>query len=99
MLNKYVDLDRSCLSDSEKKQVIDIFYKDKDTFGLRDEIGTYPNIEEETDVTDKSPFSIILYHIKEEDKSILDRKMRRLCCLGRLKEGVFSRFESGDVNY
>ena len=31
-------------------------YKYRETFSLRDEIGTWPNIEVEIDVTDKSPF-------------------------------------------
>ena len=58
--------------------------KYKDTFSLRDEVGTCPNIEVEIDVTDKSP-----YHIKEEDENILDKEMKRLCYLGILKEGFF----------
>ena len=32
ILDKYVDLDKSCLSDSEKKQVLDMLYKYKDAF-------------------------------------------------------------------
>ena len=35
---------------------MDMFYKYKDAFSLRDEIGTHPNIEVEIDVTDKAPF-------------------------------------------
>ena len=53
ILDEYVDLEKSCLSDSEMRQVIDMLYKYKDTFSLRDEIGTCPNIEVEIDVTDK----------------------------------------------
>ena len=88
ILNKYVDLDKSCLTDSEKKtQVMDMLYKYKDTFSLRDEIGTCPNIEVEIGVTDKFPFFIRPYHVKEEDKNILDKEMKRLCYLGILKEG------------
>ena len=34
MLGKYVDLDKSCLIDSEKKQVMYMLYKYKDTFSL-----------------------------------------------------------------
>ena len=37
------------------------------------------------DVTDKSPFFIRLYHVKEEDKNILDKEMKGLCYLGILK--------------
>ena len=58
-------------------------------FGLIDEIGTFPNIEVEIDVTDKSPFFIRPYHVKEEDKSISDKKMKRLCYLGIIKESFF----------
>ena len=56
ILDKYIDLDNSCLSKEEKKEVIDLLYRYKEAFSLRDEIGTCPNIEVEIDVTDKSPF-------------------------------------------
>ena len=81
-MDKYVDLDKSCLTDREKKQVMDMLYKYKDIFSLRDEIGTCPNIEAEIDVTDKSPFFIRPCHVKEEDKKILNKEMKRLCYLG-----------------
>ena len=44
-------------------------------------------MEVEKDITDKSPFFIRPYHVKEEDKNILDKEMKRLCYLGILKEG------------
>ena len=53
MLEKYIDLDKSWLTDLEKKQVMDMLYKYKDAFSLKDKIGTCLNIEE-IDVTDKS---------------------------------------------
>ena len=40
ILYKYIDLDKSCLSESEKNEVRDMIYKCKDAFSLRDEIGT-----------------------------------------------------------
>ena len=89
ILDTYIDLDKSCLTDVEKKQVMDMLYKYKDAFSLRDEIGTCPNIEVEIDVTDKSPFFIRLYHVKEEDKNILVKEMKRLC---RYHKRVFSIF-------
>ena len=64
---------------------MDMLYKYKDAFSLRDEIGTCLKTEVEIDVTDKSPFFISLYHVKEEDK-ILGNEMKRLCYLGILKE-------------
>ena len=70
-----------------------MLYKYKDTFSLRDEIGTCPNIEVEIYVIDKLPFLIRPYHFKEEDKNILDKEMKRLCYLGMLKEG-FSAYSS-----
>ena len=60
---------------------------------MRDEIGMCPNIEVEIDVTDKTPFFIRLFHAKEEDKSILDKEMKRVYYLGFLKEG-FSAYSS-----
>ena len=68
-LDKYVDLEQCCLSETEKKQVMGILYKYKDAFSLRDEMGTCTNIEVEIDVTDKSPFFIRSYHVKKEDKN------------------------------
>ena len=56
ILDKYIDLDNSCLSKEEKKEVMDLLYRYKEAFNLRDEIGTCPNIEVGIDVTDKSSF-------------------------------------------
>ena len=79
--------------DSEKKQVMDMLYKYNDTFSLRDEIDTCLNIEVEIDVTDQSPFFIRPYHLKEEGKNILDKEVKRFCCLGISKE-EFSAYSS-----
>ena len=93
ILDKYIDLDRSCLTDSEKTGVRDMVYKYKDAFSLRDEIVTWPNIEIDIDVMDKIPFFIRPYHVRKEDKRIQDKEMRRLCYLGISKEG-FSVYSS-----
>ena len=45
-----------------------------------------PNIEIDIDVTDKTPFFIRPFYIREEDKRILDNVLKRLCYLGILKE-------------
>ena len=39
ILDKYINLDTSCLTKIEKTQVRDLLYKYKDAFSLRDEIG------------------------------------------------------------
>ena len=74
ILDKYVNLDNSCLTKAEKEQVRDLLYQYKDPFSLRDDIGLCPNIEIEIDVTDKSPFFIRPFHTSEDNKLILDKK-------------------------
>ena len=76
ILDKYINLDNSCLTKVKKTQVRDLLYKYKDAFSLRDEIGLCPNIEIEIDVTDKLPFFIRPFHTNEEDKVILDKEMK-----------------------
>ena len=93
ILDKYIDLETSCLNKQERKEVRNHIYEYKDAFSLRDKIGTCPNIEVEIDMTDKSPFFTRPFHAKEEDRAILDKEMRRLCYLGILKEG-FSAYSS-----
>ena len=88
ILEKYLDLEKLCLMDKEKREVMDMLYKYKEAFSLRDEIGTSPNIEVEIDIMDKSPFFIRSYHVKEEDKTLIDKEMKCLCYLGR----IFSLF-------
>ena len=75
------------MSRKEKEEVMDMLYKYKDAFSLRDKIGMCPNIEVGTEVTDKSPFFIRPYHVRKEDKKVIDKEMKRLCYLGILKEG------------
>ena len=87
ILDKYIDLDNSCLTYSEKMQVRNMIYEYQDAFSLRDEIGTCQNIEIDIDIMDRTPFFIRPYHIREEDKRILDKEMKRLCYIGILKEG------------
>ena len=93
ILDKYIDLKESCLEEVERKQVMGMLYEYKDVFSLRDEIGMCPNIVVNIEVTDNSPFFIRPYHVKEEDRAVLDKEMRRLCYLGILKEG-FSAYLS-----
>ena len=93
ILEKYIYSKNSCLNLEEKVKVMDMQYKYKEAFSIRDEIGTCPNIEIEIEVMDKSPFFIRPYHVREEDKAIIDEEMKRLCYMGILNEG-FSAFSS-----
>ena len=67
-----------------------MIYKYKYAFSLRDEIGACPNIETDIGDTDKTPLFIRPYHVKEEDKKILDKEMKRLYYLVILKEGFLA---------
>ena len=91
-MDKYIDLENSCLTKWEKRKVRNLIYEYKDAFSLRDKIGTCPNIEVGIDMTDKSAFFIRLFHVGEEDKAILDTEMKRL--LFRYpKRRIFSLFK------
>ena len=93
ILAKYIDLEKSCLMEEEKKEAMEMLYKYKEAFSLRDELGTCPNIGVKINVRDRSPFFIRPYHVKEEDKALIDREFKCLCYLGILKEG-FSVYSS-----
>ena len=47
ILEKYINPNNSCLNKKEKMKVMDMLYKYKEAFSLRDEMGTCPNIEVE----------------------------------------------------
>ena len=66
ILDTYIDLEKSCLIEKGKKEVMEMLYKYKDAFSLRDEIATCPNIEVGIDVSDKFPFLIRPYHVKRK---------------------------------
>ena len=70
ILRKYINLDNACLMEDEKGELMEMLYKYKEAFSLRDEIGTCPNIEVGIHMTDKSPF--LLDHI------MLGKRIRKL---------------------
>ena len=59
----------------EEKNVMDMQYKYKEAFSLRDEIGTCPKLEVEMMQQDRSPFFIRPYH-KEGDQALIDKEMK-----------------------
>ena len=93
ILEKYINLNNSCLDKEEKIKVMDMLFKYREAFSLRDDMGTCLNIEVEIDVTDKSPFFIRPYHVREEDKAFIDKEMKQLCYMGIPKEG-FTAYSS-----
>ena len=86
ILRKYINLENTCLVEEEKEEVMNILYKCKEAFSLRDKIGTCANIEVGIEVMDKSSFFIRPYHIREEDKKVIDKEMKHLYYLGILKK-------------
>ena len=61
ILDKYINLNNSCLDKEEKTKVMDMLYKYREAFRLRD---------------DKSLFFIRPYHIREEGKALIDKEMK-----------------------
>ena len=58
ILDRYINLKDSCLTEQERKQVMEMLYEYKDVFSLRDEIGMCPNIVVNKEVMDNLPFFI-----------------------------------------
>ena len=50
ILEKYIDLEESHLMEKEKKEVMEMWYRYKEVFSLKD--GTCPNLKMEIDVMD-----------------------------------------------
>ena len=69
ILEKYISLDNTFLT--EKEEIMDMLYKYKEAFSLKDEIGTCSNIKVGIEVTDKSPFFNRQHHVREEDKRVI----------------------------
>ena len=90
IIYRYIDLSDSDLTEDEKIEVRETLLKYKEAFSLRDEIGRCPHMEVELELHDKSPFFIRPFPIKESDKEIVDREMRRGVLLGILKKGLTS---------
>ena len=89
-LENYIDLSDSDITEGEKKNLCKVLYKYKKAFSLRDEIGLCQSMEVELELRDETPFFIRPFPIKESDKDIVDKEMRKGCLLGILKKGMSS---------
>ena len=65
-----------------------LLLKYKEAFSLRDEIGLCPNMEIELELNDDTPFFMRPFPIKESEKEVVDKEMRKGCLLGILKKGM-----------
>ena len=92
ILEKYINLNDSCLRKEEKIKEMDMLFKYKEAFRLRNEIGTCPNIEVEIDVTDESPLFVRPYHIRQEDKAFTDKEMKAIVLYGYSEGRILSLF-------
>ena len=90
ILEKYIDLSDSDLSSAEKKSLYKVLMKYKDAFSLRDEIGLCPSMEIELELNDETLFFIRPFPIKESEKDVVDKEMRKGCLLGIHKKGMSS---------
>ena len=98
ILDKYINLDNSCLTKAEKELVRDLLFQYKDAFSLRDEIGLCPNIEIEIDVTDKSPFFIRPFHANEDKQSNFRQGNEVIVLFGYFKGRLLSLFQPSNVD-
>ena len=69
----------------EQEDIYDLLFKYRGAFSLRDEIGTCPNIEVDLIVIDNSSSVIRPFSVKEEDKTMIVKEVKRLAHLGILK--------------
>ena len=90
IIEHYVNLKDSDLTPKEAKALIKVIMKYKKAFSLRDEIGTCPHIEVELELKDTKPFFIRPFPVKEGEKDIIDKEMRKGCLLGILRKGMTS---------
>ena len=90
ILEKFIDLSESDLTEKEIRQVRKTILRYKKAFSLRDEIGLCPNMEIELELTDTTPFFIRPFPCKENEKDLIDKEMRKGCLLGILKKGLTS---------
>ena len=89
-LEEFIDLSDSDITETEKKNLYKLLYKYKKEFSLRDEICLCQSMEVEIELKDESPFFIRSFPIKESDKDMVDKEMRKGCLLGILKKGMSS---------
>ena len=90
IIDKYVNLSESELTLKEKRKLKQVILKYRQAFSLRDEIGLCPHMEVELELTDTTPFFIRPFPIKEGEKDIIDKEMKKGCLLGILKKGMSS---------
>ena len=72
----------------EKEEFLTKVEQFADVFSLRDEIGTCPFIEVHLKLKDETPFFVRPYHMREEQKKVIQKEMDRLEHLGIICKGL-----------
>ena len=88
ILRKFVTLEEAHITPKQKEEFYKMALRYKEAFSLRDEIGLCPNMEVELELTDKTPFFIRPFPIKETDKDLVNKEMRKGVLLGILEKGM-----------
>ena len=86
----YVNLTDSKLTPSEKEKFLKLMMKYREAFSLRDEIGQCPNMEIKLKLNDKAPFFIRPFPITDQEKTLVDKEMKKGVLLGILRKGLSS---------
>ena len=90
ILQMKLNLKDSILNEKEKEEFLTKVEQFTDVFSLRDEIGTCPFIKVHLKLKDKTPFFVIPYPMREEQKIVIQKEMDRLEHLGIICKGLTS---------
>ena len=78
------------MKERQKQALYKILLKYREAFPLRNEIELCPNMEIKLELNDKTLFYIRPFPVKEEEKVIVEREMRKRCLVGILRPGLSS---------
>ena len=87
IIRKFVDLDKSILTPSERSQVYELLQNYRHAFSLYGELSNCPNFEANITLTNDEPFFIRPYKLSEQDKQIVAKELDKLVKLGILAVG------------
>ena len=74
ILSTYINLDNSCLTKAEKKEVVDLLHEHKDAFSLRDEIGILKGFSAYS-----SPVMFISRNMMHDKRVVTDFRHLNMC--------------------
>ena len=90
ILESTIELSEACIIKRQKQALYKILLKYREAFSFRDETGLCPTMEVKLELNDKTPFYIRPFPIKEEERFIVNREMRKDSLLGIFRKGLSS---------